>query len=167
MKELESNSRSTHADAPLSQEELALKGNVRGTGSIPEDLQALLSRHSVQFTILQANTERTPSLQRIETREGFSVWEVTVEEGLYRGIPVKKLLRVPAREISGADTAKKTLSNHYPDWADLIYHPRISSDRRFDLLQRQSGARVVPHIVFGNDDRNAYLSSRLSLAMHW
>lgn len=156
MKSIESNARSTYEDAPLSQEELALKGNVKGTGSLPEDLQTLLSENSVLFASLQTDIERTPSIQRIEKQGDFSVWKVKIEEGLFRGIPIKKLLRIPAVEISGAVKGKKTHSSHYPDWADLMYHPRISSDRQFNLLKRQSGARVIPHIVFGNDDRAVY-----------
>jgi V8-like Glu-specific endopeptidase len=156
MKKKKSKLRGTHSDVPQSQDSLALRDNRSGTGRMPKELQSLASSVSVVFATTDRKAKRSPSLQRVKVSPDLSAWRVTMEEGFYWGIPGTRLDKISPKKISRKVTTESTLTSHCPGWADFVYHPKLSSVRHLERLRRRSGARVIPHIVFGEDDRTVY-----------
>ena len=146
----------THRDTPLSQDSLALRDNRGGTGSMPRELRLLASPVSIVLSTSDRKAKRSPSLQRVRVSPELSVWRVTMGESVYQGLPGTRLDKISPKKVSRKSTSESTLPGHYPDWADFVYHPKLSGVRHVEPLQRHSGARVVPHIVFGQDNRQVY-----------
>ena len=156
MKTKRARRRRTNRDLPLPQDSLALRDNRSGTGRMPRELRSLATPVSFVVATTDKKAKRSPSLQRVKVSPDLSAWRVTMEEGFYWGLPVTRLGKIPAKKTSRKATSESTLLGHCPDWADFVYHPKLSSVRHVEPLRRRSGARVIPHIVFGQEDRRVY-----------
>ena len=81
----------------------------------------------------------------------------------FLGQPVRAGHRVAPKSLmlpGGAETIGEAFK---PDWASLVYHPKLSARRRPRLLRGADGRKVIPldnqSFIYGSDDRAVFYPS--------
>lgn len=147
-------SQASPSDDPLTPDQLLMCDNVIRNQPPPEALKSLISPRSLTF--LGENKHR-PELkfERVDAASGFTSLRVEDDREIVYGIPGAAAERHSFEDIQrGAGNA--STAPHRPDWADLVYHPKMAGNRTIESLRRINGHEVIPHYVFGSDDRQVY-----------
>lgn len=147
---------------PLSANQILRRENVLKHGSLPKELQSLKSANS--FTVPTDNDLKLESivhgieLGRGELGRGMKAWHIAANQKVIRGLPLRQSVRVDRREVKNAPTIPLPPPRR-PEWADQIYHPKMSPGIIRPTMRRINGRRARPLYIFGNDDRQTFFPS--------
>lgn len=146
---------------PLRIDELIKLENEVKHANPPAGLRSLKSSNSITVLDAVADFKLESVLQRanVDIAKGISSWNFGGQQKLVRGLPGKEFGRLSLAEVRKAKGAGQPSKAHRPDWADLIYHPKMSTGIIRPTLRSISGNRVIPHYVFGNDVRQPFYPS--------
>lgn len=143
---------------PLLPDQLAAMQNIPAQGRVPQALYELISPRALA-TVAAEQAERIGSLERIRVGNERVALSLPTSVSLVRGLPGGELRRSSRSEIESMVAATDSLDGMRPDWAPVHFHPNSATARRQPILRRYKGSRVMPHYVFGNDDRQPYYPS--------
>ena len=101
------------------------------------------------------SNRRTP-LRKIDIGEDVSAWNLLPGHDLIWGLPVTSGGRLSQEELAASKPASGHLEAYRPEWADVIYHPKLSVGILPRPMRRRNGHRVWPHYVFGPDSRQTF-----------
>ena len=155
MAEVKQNESRNHP--PLSIEEIVARDNSPALKPVPHEIAAQLATHSI---FLSGTGISAAELQKaLQTKHESS-------ESLRLSFPSSVVLgqlgnigeRVTTKSLVSASGEVSEGKSFRPDWAPLIYHPKLSAKPRKRLMQ---GARrkVIPvnqEFIYGSDDRVAF-----------
>src|SRR5260370_1152069 len=123
--------RKSHAtpSPPLTPDQVFRLDNVVKKKALPKELQSLKSSNS--FTIVDARSDlRLEKLiHKVSLTSGMSAWHLDNKLKVIHGLPVQNFIR---QKRAGGQVESPTLPlpppepPSYPEWADRIYHPKIS-----------------------------------------
>jgi V8-like Glu-specific endopeptidase len=130
--------------------------NVIKHRAVPKELRDLKSANS--FSIAGAGEV---SLEKIPVQlgEGRDAYRIAAHRNVIRGLPLREFHRLKRNEIRTASPTLPLPPPKIPEWADLIYHPKMTAHRPSPMMRRANGKRVRPLYIFGNDVRQPFFPS--------
>lgn len=147
-----------HPRPPLSADELLALDNLAAQREAPP--------HVVQ----QLNTRLLQLSGSGEKIEG-AVWDADRHADSFSlALPGSVKVGLPGRtlEVFDLDSVRKSagdalhVEGYHPEWADLVYHPKVAARPRRKGLRTFDGRRVTPlnqEFIYGPDDRQLYYPS--------
>ena len=145
--------RSELPEAPAIVDDLVALDN---TPDGDEPVQLLETREAAPLYLSALSARAKPEL-RLQKLTGRDVWELRPGKELVIGQigeTADPLLR------PRATTAEpETFEPLRPTWSGINYHPKVSATHPRRRFRRVKGQRVVPHYIFGPDDRQVYYPS--------
>lgn len=124
-----------------------------GTGTRPKRLERLARRDALYVGGRELKEPEVDVRPVEEVRE--SVWRVEVdrEDAEFDFVPGQELRREPAEFFLDDIDESISVAGYRPEWADVLYSPRVAPRQDARPLRRLDGSPATPHYVFGNDDR--------------
>ena len=124
----------------------------------PAALGSLISTNCFFVPGAARNEHPEKLLRPLQLSGDMAAWSIR-GHGAVRGLPGRESGRVARDDTLKAAVDRRLSEAHRPDWADLIYSPRMSAGLVRPTLRRVKGRRVRPHYVFGNDARTPFYPS--------
>ena len=145
---------------PLSIEEIIAHDNVPAAVPLPAATAARLSTRLITLSGVEMADVQS-MLHAHEARpDGV---RLSLPPSAFLGQPVRAGHRVAPESLmlpGGAETIGEAFK---PDWAPLVYHPKLSARRRPRLLRGADGRKVIPldnqSFIYGSDDRAVFYPS--------
>ena len=145
---------------PLSIEEIIAHDNVPAAVPLPAATAARLSTRLITLSGVEMADVQS-MLHAHEARpDGV---RLSLPPSAFLGQPVRAGHRVAPEFLmlpGGAETIGEAFK---PDWAPLVYHPKLSARRRPRLLRGADGRKVIPldnqSFIYGSDDRAVFYPS--------
>lgn len=144
---------------PLKSDQMLRFENVIKQHTPPEGLQHLKSTNS--FTIAHSGRlDFEKIIHPIDVREeGMRGYHIDSRHKVMRGLPLTETRRLRRKEVKIASPSLPLPPPRVPEWADLIYHPKMSARIARPMMRRANGKRVRPLYIFGNDVRQPFFPS--------
>lgn len=118
----------------------------------PKELKELRLRSPRYITALKEGVK-----PRLEQLDKDGTWMLELGNDLMMGRPGRKMKMLPKAEVKKETYTE--INPGIPTWRGITYHPKMSSPRKEQLLVRIGGKKVIPHYIFGSDDRQVYYPS--------
>ena len=150
--------KSTPERSPLTNEEVLRRDNIPASEPIPADI----AERFAHKRILLCRTIETSTRERISRKSKVQrgTWVLSTTEPVVSGLPVEKVERVEPGSMRRKGGKEIALEGFRPPWQPYIYHPKtVAAKVRPQMLQRKSGAKVIPDVVFNYDDRQLFSPS--------
>jgi V8-like Glu-specific endopeptidase len=119
----------------------------------PRALHNLKSANS--FTV-EGAAELGRIIQETGNANGMRSFQIRGDHKLIRGLPLRKIRRLKREEVKVASPTLPLPPPKVPEWADIIYHPKMSVRLARPTMRRSNGKRVRPLYIFGNDVRQPF-----------
>ncbi|WP_433963788.1 trypsin-like serine peptidase [Tunturiibacter gelidiferens] len=150
------------ASSPLTREQVFRLDNVMKHGTAPKALQSLKSSNSFTFVDAPGDLKLEKLIHKVSLKDGMAAYQIENKYGLVRGLPIQEYIR----QRPGIQVESPTLPlpppspPFYAEWADRIYHPKLSPRMTRTMLRRKDGSRLYPHgYIWGSDARQAFFPS--------
>jgi len=121
-----------------------------------EPAQLLEMRQSGAQYISALTGRAKPDIQ-LKKLAGHDVWGFRLGKDFVLGQIGEKAEALPRPKETTTDL--QTFEPSCPKWSGVTYHPKISNPRPIRPFRRVKGQRVIPHYVFGSDNRQVYYPS--------
>ncbi len=118
----------------------------------PRELEELRIRSPRYITALKKGAK--PKIEQID-KDG--TWMLELGDEFMMGRPGRKMKMLQKAKVEKETYAE--IKPGIPEWSGITYHAKVSSPRERKLLTRISGKKVIPHYIFGTDDREVYYPS--------
>lgn len=122
--------------------------------AVPDEIETLATEAPLYLSAPRGAKEAQVEVSRLGRSR---LWELQRGRNLVLGRLGEDATAAP-RSADG-DKAESEFDPHIPDWSGVTYHPKLTTPRTTPVLRRSTGKRVVPHRVFGSDDRDIYYPS--------
>ena len=122
----------------------------------PKELRTLKSSNSLVISKHIHDFKPENALRKIDIGEDVSAWNLLPGHDLVFGLPLKTGGRLSQEELAYSKPAGGHLEAYRPEWADVIYHPKLSGGIFRKPMRRRNGRRVWPHFIFGPDSRQPF-----------
>jgi hypothetical protein len=143
---------------PLTADQVFRLENVMKHETPPKELQSLKSSNSFAFPA--ANDFKLENIvHKVDLGKGMRGWNISGGQKVIRGLPVREFVHLSQKELKVALPTLPLPPPSPPEWADLIYHPKMSPGIIRPTMRRINGKRVRPLFTFGNDDRQPFFPS--------
>jgi hypothetical protein len=152
MKGKDKNRRLTSA-APMTGDQLLRLENVVKRQPVPKELQNLKSANSFA-SAGQVSLEK----MKLPAGSGLQAYHLGGGQKVMRGLPLTEFIRLKRSEIKVASPTLPLPPPRIPDWADVIYHPKMSPRIARRTMRRANGNRVKPLWLF-TGNRQAFFPS--------
>jgi V8-like Glu-specific endopeptidase len=95
---------------------------------------------------------------KLDVQQNISagIWEVKLGKDFVIG-RLGKHAEAEKLPIPEKPPVQLTLKPFVPPEGGITYHPKLSAEHPVRRFRRNKGKRVVPHYIFGNDDRQVYV----------
>ncbi|MEX3940637.1 serine protease [Paraburkholderia sp. BR10937] len=156
-KESTANADRLKSSAPLNADRILRFENVVKNQTPPESLQKLKSSNS--FMIEESGPFKPEDLiQTFELSDGRHAYHIGSRNRVIRGLPMQAFHRLRRDEVRQNSPTLPLPPPRVPEWADIVYHPKISTGLLRPVMRRVNGKRVRPLYLFGpGDQRQAFL----------
>lgn len=125
----------------------------------PKELQSLKSAHSFTLPEQKRDFQLERVIHKVSLKNGMGAWRIDAKQKVIHGLPIQEIIR----QKPGTEVQSPTLPlppPEPPEWADLIYHPKILPKTMRSHIRRKNGKRLNPHgFIFGSDDRQTFFPS--------
>lgn len=149
---------SSDANRPLDIDELLLRDNVPARRRMPRAIARELETRRVYIS----GSTRRPRMADVSVQgdSDGSTRLIRLEPGSVLGLPGRSLTR-PEGGGRSRTRAPQRFDAFRPEWADLVYHPKRTTEPPWVHRQRHVRGRTgeLFYGVFGNDDRAIYYPS--------
>lgn len=119
-------------------------------GKLPTELINLQKRTTCYISALK-KTKSKIQLKNLSK----DVWNLELGNNFILGRLGKQSKELP--HSKRAKYSSKKIRPKLPKWSGITYNPKISAPRPIHTLRRVNGKKVIPHKVFGSDDRQVYV----------
>lgn len=140
---------------PLGPDDLLRLDNVVKHRPVPIALAALAANSTVTVTGAASDLDLRNALRKVRSQTGTSTWALDGDFMVIRGEPFMARHRLRPGEVAASPTLPLPPPSR-PDWADLIYHPKLAPRTRETLMRRKNGRRLRPYFVWGQDVRQPF-----------
>jgi hypothetical protein len=146
---------------PLRPDQMLQLDNVLKHNAPPKELQSLKSSNSFTLPDVASHFRLQEIIHKVDLQNGLSAWNIDGKQKVIRGLPVQEFIRHKRPHVKPEAPTLPLPPPSRPDWADLIYHPKMSSRIVRPTLRRNNGKRLHPHgfIWGGNDVRQPFFPS--------
>jgi len=141
-----------HDGAPLTPSQLVFRDNAPATERMPVDMARRLAQQRVYLSLPEAKVDLSANLKR--HGDLADCWEIDLPANSTIGLPGRTQERMDPKSMPKALLGRTQTDGFRPPWADLVYHPKLSSvpDRSPASLRTIKGRRLQPaYGVFGSD----------------
>ena len=141
---------------PLTPDQVVKWDNIINGKHPPKELRTLKSSNSLVISKHIHDFKPENALRKIDIGEDVSAWNLLPGHDLVFGLPLKTGGRLSQEELAYSKPAGGHLEAYRPEWADVIYHPKLSGGIFRKPMRRRNGRRVWPHFIFGPDSRQPF-----------
>ncbi|MFC4527073.1 trypsin-like serine protease [Dyella halodurans] len=147
---------------PLSIDEVVLRDNIAATKKPPADTIALLTTRRL---MLSGPKDLPKELQKAlsDMKRAEPGLSLPLPPSTIIGLPGNTGERVPHKALAASAGTSSSGQPFKPDWAPLVYHPKIGAKPRQKYLRGLGGRRIVPtdnqSFIYGSDDRRVFYPS--------
>ena len=142
---------------PLTIEEILRRDDIPALEPIPANIA---ERFAERRLFLLSDEEGFDPRQRLTKVEGSrGTWMLSTTQPVVSGLPVEKAEQVEPGSMRRKGTKESALKAFRPPWQPYVYHPKAVPQVRPQMLRRKSGAKLIPDVVFNNDDRELFFPS--------
>jgi Trypsin len=146
--------------APITPAQLVKWDNVINYKRPPEELRSLKSSNSLVIHKDIHDFKPESALRKIDIGVDVSAWNLMPGHDILLGLPGRTGARLSREELTQTKPPSGYLEAHRPEWADVIYHRKLSGGNFHKPMRRFNGRRVWPHgYVFGPDTRQPFYPS--------
>jgi hypothetical protein len=145
--------RSRKAARPMTSEQFMQLDNVIKSQPVPRELQALKSANSF---VSSGHAKLEPIEDRVG--EGLQAYRIAGAQKVMRGLPLTEFIRLKKDEVNSRSPTLPLPPPRVPEWADLIYHPKMASRIAPRVMRRANGERVFPLYLFTGNRQPFYPS---------
>lgn len=147
-----------HAQPPLSAEELLSLDNVPARGEVPPHVRKALTTRLLHLSGGGEGLERAVS----DADQHADNWSLALPASVKVGLPGRTLEVFDREAVRAAAGDVHHLQGYRPEWADLVYHPKVAARPQRKRMRTFDGRRVTPlnqEFIYGPDDRHIYYPS--------
>lgn len=126
---------------PLTVDQMLRLENVVKHKTPPKELQSLKSSNSFAFPTAASDLKLEKIIHKIDRGEGIAAWNIS-EQKVIRGLPIREFVRLRRDGVAVESPTLPLPPPEPPEWADLIYHPTMSSGLVRPMMRRINGRRV-------------------------
>jgi V8-like Glu-specific endopeptidase len=145
-----------HRSPPVLPEQVIQWDNVLKGRNPPKELGTLKSSNSLVISRPSGDFKPGNALQKIDIGKKVSAWNFRPGLGVIPGLPSTTEGGLSRTEPGSLKPAGDHLNAYCPDWADRIFHPKLSPRNLPTPMRRRDGRRVRPHFIFGPDSRQPF-----------
>jgi len=109
--------------------------------AVPKELQNLKSANSF-VSAGHLNLEKL----KVPSGDSLQAYRIGAGHKVMRGLPMTEFIRLKRNEV--ASPTLPLPPPHVPEWADVIYHPKMSQPTARRIMRRANGKRVQPLYLF-------------------
>ena len=149
--------KSTAERGPLTSEEILRRDNIPASEPIPADIAERFAER--RFFLLSDEKDFDPRKNFTKVKGSTGTWVLSTTQPVVSGLPVEKVEQVEPGSMRRKGDKESALEGFRPPWQPYIYHPKTVPQVRPQMLQRKSGAKTIPEVVFNNDDRELFYPS--------
>ncbi len=143
----------TKVPPPMRADAILRLENIIKHQPLPTALHKLKSANS--FTVAgSVNTDTI--IHEISSVNGMRSFQICREHKLMRGLPLTETRRLKRDELKVSSPTLPLPPPKIPEWADIIYHPKMAARLPRPTMRRVNGKRVRPLYIFGNDVRQPF-----------
>jgi V8-like Glu-specific endopeptidase len=161
MSQQETTSHSERPAPPLTISEIVERDNVPASTETPAEIAERLSTRTVYLGGVGGVDEALKLIRAFEAHDGAV--SLSLPGSVSVGLPGRTGERVETTKLSVPAGERHHGNAFKPDWADLVYHPKLGGREPQRQLRRFDGRRVTPvnnqSFVYGSDQRQVYYPS--------
>jgi V8-like Glu-specific endopeptidase len=142
---------------PLAVADIVARDNEPASKSPPKETAERLATRTVYLSGVGAAEDARKTLQAYEPQEGTV--SLSLAQSAFVGLSGRTGQRVRATELSVPPGAGHQGDASKPDWASLVYHPKLGARPPAKTMRRFDGRRVTPvnqSFIYGTDQRQVY-----------
>ena len=152
-----STKKSTAEREPLTYDEILRRDNIPASEPIPADIADRFADKRIFLFSDEKGFDPRKNITKVKGSTG--TWVLSTTQPVVSGLPVEKVEQVEPGSMRRNGGKERALKGFRPPWQPYIYHPKTVPQVRPQMLQRKSGAKILPEVVFNNDDRQLFFPS--------
>ncbi len=152
---------------PLTPDQVVKWDNIINGKHPPKELRTLKSSNSLVISKHIHDFKPENALRKIDIGEDVSAWNLLPGHDLVFGLPLKTGGRLSQEELAYSKPAGGHLEAYRPEWADVIYHPKLSGGI---FRKRNAPPQRPPRLAtfhFRTRFPSTLLPCGLSEPVHW
>jgi V8-like Glu-specific endopeptidase len=146
---------------PLSIAEIIERDNIPATTQPPPETVARLTTRQLVLSGPEGIAEALDKSLRA-LKKGDDGLSLSLPASAFVGQAGKSGKRVTPKSLMASTGSQPDGSPFKPDWAPLVYHPKLGAKPRQPLLRGPGGRKIVPvnqSFIYGPDDRTVFYPS--------
>jgi V8-like Glu-specific endopeptidase len=158
----EKNTEAKRSEAPpITAEQLLALDNAPAKREAPDHVTEQLSARRLYLSSRKGVEGIERAVENADRHEGSLTLSLPASVSV--GLPGRKLEVFEREDLASAIGDVRHTPGFMPEWADLVYHPKVAARPAQRRLRRFDGSRVTPtanqEFTYGPDDRQIYYPS--------